>query len=105
MKLATTNDLNTVKQLCTKNEEKIENLQIHDSSLFIGQSYFGNDGSQNVLIFQAIYKTFKMSACLTKTIVEWESKWLSNENIEPSITVNHSFSPKLRWMNNSKVRA
>ena len=28
----------------TKNEEKTGKLQTYDSSLFIGQSYFGNDG-------------------------------------------------------------
>ena len=49
---------------------KIEKLRTYDSSPFIGQSYFGNDGSQNSLIFQSIYKTFKMSASLTDAIVE-----------------------------------
>ena len=33
-KLAISNDLNTVKQLATKNEEKIEKLQTFDSTLF-----------------------------------------------------------------------
>ena len=32
-------------------------LQIFDSSLFIGQIYFNNDGEQLYLIFQPIYKT------------------------------------------------
>ena len=39
-----------------------------------------------------------MSAGLTDTIVEWESKELSNEKIKFPIKANHSLSPKLRWM-------
>ena len=45
-----------------------------DSSLFIGQSYFNNDGSQHYLIFQPNYKTFTIFAGLPDTISEWESK-------------------------------
>ena len=70
-------------------------LQIDDSSFFIGRSDFGNDRSQNFLIFQPIYKTSKMRDGLTNTIVEWESKGFSNKKIEPLITGNHSLSPKL----------
>ena len=48
-------------------------------SLFIGQSYFINEGSQNFLIFQPILNTFTMPAGLTETIVAWESKGSLNE--------------------------
>ena len=54
-------------------------MQTYESRLFIGQNYFSNDGSQNFLIFQPIYNTFKLPAALTGTIIEWESKELSNE--------------------------
>ena len=40
---------------------------------------------------------------LTDTFVEWKSKGLSNEKINP-IKANHGLSPKLRWMNNSIMR-
>ena len=53
-KLASANNLNTVKQHATKNEEKIVKLKIYDSCLFNAQSYFGNDGSHNFLVFQSI---------------------------------------------------
>ena len=33
------------------------NLKITDSSLFIGQSCFNNDGSQSCLLFQLLYYT------------------------------------------------
>ena len=49
-----------IKPLATKAElkaeqDKIVKLQTYDSSLFIGQSYFSNDGAQLYLIFQPIY--------------------------------------------------
>ena len=36
---------------------------------------------------------------LPDTIVEWESKGLSNEKFKPNYTSNKSFSPKLVWYN------
>ena len=58
------------RTLATKAEQdKLEELQTYDSSLFIGQSHVGRDGSQSFLIFQPIYKTFKSPTGLTDTIV------------------------------------
>ena len=75
-----------IKALATKAElnteqNEIVKLQTYDLSLFIGQSYFNNDGSQNYLIFQPIYKTITTFSGLTDTISKWESKVLSNEKI------------------------
>ena len=47
-------------------------MHTHDSSLFIGQFFF-NDGSQNFLTFQP---------GPTETMVAWQSKGSSNENID-----------------------
>ena len=44
-----------------------------------------------------------MSTDFTDTILEWESKGLSNEKIKPLVTVNHSLQ-KLRWMNILAIR-
>ena len=49
-------------------------LKIFDSGCFIGQSYFVNNGSQNFLIFQPIYKTLATFSGLPTTISEWGSK-------------------------------
>ena len=79
-------------------------LQTNESSLFIGQSYFGNNGSQNFLIFQLINKTLTTFAGLPDTIVEWESTGLSNEKINPHFTEQIVvFPPKLVWKNNSRI--
>ena len=43
-----------------------------------------------------------MPAGLTDTIVEWESNGLPNETIRLPVTENHSFSPKIVSVNNSR---
>ena len=78
-------------------------LQTYESSIFIGQGYFINDELQNLLIFQPIFNTFTTQAVLTYTVIEHESKGLSNENIKPPITANQSLSTKITWVNNSKI--
>ena len=50
--LTTNIDFNTVSQRAIKNEEKIENLNIFDLSYFIGKNIFGDDGFQNMFIYQ-----------------------------------------------------
>ena len=60
---------NKTKHLLTENEFK--KLQTFDSSLFIGQSYFNNDGSQNYLIFPPIYKAITTFFGLPDTISGW----------------------------------
>ena len=44
-----------------------------------------------------------MPAGLTETIVAFQSKWLSNEKVQPGSTFYNSLSPELRW-HNSKIR-
>ena len=78
-------------------------MQIFDSSSFIGQSYFNNDGGQFYLIFQPIYKTITALSGLPDTISGCESKRLSNEKSLPPFTSNKSLSPKLVWMSNSRI--
>ena len=85
-------------------EKEFKKLQTFDSSLFIGQTYFNNDGSQNYLIFQPIYKTITAFSGLPDIMPKWKSKGLSNEKFMPSFTSNNSLSPKLVWMNNSRIR-
>ena len=64
-----------IKILAAKAELKAEQdkrvkLQTYYLSLFIGQSYFNNDGAQIYLIFQAIYKTVTTFSGLTYSISE-----------------------------------
>ena len=96
-----------IEKLATKTElkaeqDKLEKLQTYDSILFIGQSYFINDGSQNASIFQPIYNTFTMPAGFTDIIVEWESKGLWNE--KNNLPITELVFLQTLWMNNSKIR-
>ena len=72
-------------------QDKKVKLQTYDLHFFIDQSYFNNDGSQNYLIFQTIYKTITTFSVLTSTISEWESKGLSNEIFKPTYISNKVF--------------
>ena len=54
-----------VSTLATKAElkseqDKILNLQAFDSSYFRGKSHFEEDGTQNYLVFQPMYRYFLM---------------------------------------------
>ena len=51
-------------------KKKKEILKTFGLSPFITKSYFSNNGSQNFLIFELIYKVFTMPAGLRDTIVE-----------------------------------
>ena len=60
-RLASKSQVDIALDLVDKNKEK-KNIQEFDLSYFIGKSYFGNDGSQNYLIFYPIYNTFARKA-------------------------------------------
>ena len=74
-------------------------LKTFDSGYFIGKSHFEEDGTQNYLVFQPMGKYFKL---MTNTlyILSWQSKGLSNENIDPPTT---SLSPSINYVGN-KIR-
>ena len=84
-------------------QEKIVKHQAYDLSLFIGQSYFNNDGWQNCRVFQPFQKTIISFSYIPNTISEWKSKGLSNKNFSPPHTANNHLSPKLIW-NNSRIK-
>ena len=75
---------NKTKHLLVENE--LNKLKTFDSGYFIGKSHFEEDGTQNYLVFQPMGKYFKL---MTNTlyILSWQSKGLSNENIDPPNTI------------------
>ena len=66
------------------------------SSYFIGKGHFGEDGTQNYLVFQPMYRYFKM---ITNTdyLSLWKSKGLSSESIKPPITSDNGLTPALNY--------
>ena len=98
--------LSSLNKKITKNKSKhllVENelnkLKTFDSGYFIGKSHFEEDGTQNYLVFQPMSKYFQL---MTNTlyILSWQSKGLSNENIDPPTT---SLSPLIDYVGN-KIR-
>ena len=77
-------------------ENNIKKLQTFDSSYFRGKSHFEEDGVQNYLVFQPMYRYFKM---ITNTdyISSWKSKGLSAESIKPPATSDNSLTPALSY--------
>ena len=91
---------NKTKHLLVENE--LNKLKTFDSSYFIGNSHFEEDGTQNYLVFQPLNKDFKV---ITNTdyISSWKSKGLSAESIKPPTTSDNSLTPALSYYG-SKTR-
>ena len=90
---------NKPKHLLVKNE--LSELKTFDSGCFIGKSHFEEDGAQNYLVFQAMYRYFKM---ITNTdyISTQKSKELSAESIKPPTTSDNSPTPALSYYDTKK---
>ena len=53
------------------------------------KSHFEDDGTQNYLVFQTVYRYFKTVSANDTHILSWKSKGLSNESIKPPSTINN----------------
>ena len=75
-------------------------LKTSDSGYFIGKSHFEEDGTQNYLVFQSIYKYFKeiAGAGSGDYIYYWKSKGLTDENIKNPSTPNNFLNPSLKYL-------
>ena len=88
-----------------KYREKIKKFETFNVSYFLGKSFFDNDGSQNYLIFQPIYNTFRMKSGNTETVIAWKCKTLSDESSKPPTTTGNSLALKLKWIDDLKIAA
>ena len=59
---------------------------------FIGKSHFEEDGEQNYLVFQPIFRYFEIIAN-EKFISSWKSNGLSDETITHYATSDNSLTP------------
>ena len=89
---------NKLKHLIDENE--LKKLKTFDSSYFIGKSHFEEDGTQNYLVFQPMYRYFKRIAGVGSGdyIYYWKSKGLSDERINSIKTSNHSITQNVTIM-------
>ena len=91
------NTSNKSKHFLVGNEFK--KLNTFDLSYFIGKSHFEEDGTQNYLVFQPIYRYFKIIAGVGNGsyIYHWQSKGLSAERINSITASNYSVTPFLHY--------
>ena len=80
---------NELDHVLVKNE--LNKLKTFDFSYFIGKSHFEEDGVQNYVVFQPVYRYFKFINN-TNFISDWISKGLSSESIKPPTTSDNSLA-------------
>ena len=88
---------NKTKHVLAENE--LKKLKNFDLNYFIGKSHFEEDRRQNCLVLQPMYRYFKLNNNALYTL-SWQSKGLSNENINPPHT---RLSPLIDYVGN-KIR-
>ena len=88
---------NKTKHLLVENE--LKKLKTFDLSYCIGKSHFEEDGPQNYLVFQSIYRYFKAFSITQylEYVSAWKSKGLSSENIKAISTSDNSLNPTLSY--------
>ena len=69
------------------------------SSYFIGKSHFEEDGTQNYLVFQPIYRYFNGVSGVGSGnyVYSWKSKGFSDENITAPTTSDYKLNPELTF--------
>ena len=87
-------------------ENKLNKLKTFDLSYFFGNSHFEEDGTQNYLVFQPMYRYFKVFSITQylEYVSEWNSKRLSTKNIKAIPTSDNSLNPTLSYYD-TKIRA
>ena len=86
---------NKTKHLLVKSE--LKKLKTFDLRYFKGKCHFKEDGRQNYLVFQPMYRHFKNIAVVGSGnyIYFWRSKGLSDERINSITKPNYSITPEL----------
>ena len=77
-------------------ENELNKLETFDSGYFIGKSHFEEVSTQNYLVFQPMYRYFRLITN-TSNILSWKSKGFSNEKFNPP---NGNFSPSIDYVGN-----
>ena len=80
-------------------ENGLKNLKIFAPSDFRGKKYFEEDGAQHYLVFQPMYRYFKIIIDLGNgnSIYYWKYKRLSDERISSIKTSDYGITPKLNY--------
>ena len=78
----------------------MKKLQTFDSIHFRAKGHFEEDGSQNYLVIQPMYRYFKRVRGVGTGyyIYFWKSKWLSDKSITAPTTCDNSLNPQLSYL-------
>ena len=78
---------------------KLKKLKTCHSSYFKDKSHFEEEGTQNYLVFQPMYKYFKKIAGVGSGnyIYFLKSKGLSDERLDANTASNYSITPELSF--------
>ena len=88
---------NNTKHLLVENE--LKKLQKLDAAYFRGKSHFEEDGTQNYLVFQPIYRYFRriIGVGSSNYIYFWKSIGLSDERLNSNTASNYKTTPELSY--------
>ena len=75
-------------------KSELDEVKTFDFAYLIGKSHFEEDGVQNYLVLQPVYRYFKFFSN-TNFISEWISKGLFSERIKLPTTSNNSLAPEI----------
>ena len=80
-------------------KNKIKKLQAFDSCYFRSKSHFEEGGTQNYLVFQPLFKYFKVNSIINVTdyVLSWQSKGLSSEIFKVISMSNNSLTPAINY--------
>ena len=81
-------------------EKELKKAQTLDSIYFREKSYFEGDGTQSYLVFQPMYRYFKIASGISSgnCIYFWKSKGLSDKNITAPNISDCSLNPQLIYL-------
>ena len=80
-------------------ENQLKKLQKFDAAYFRGKSHFEEDGTQNYLVFQPMYRHFKRISGVSSGnyIYFSKSKGLSDERLDSITASNYKITPELSF--------
>ena len=86
-------------------KNNVKKLQTFDSSYFKGKNYFDEDGTQNYLVFQPLFRYSKVSSLINVIdyVLSWQPKGLSSKSINAISASNNSLTPSIGYYG-TKIR-
>ena len=80
-------------------ENELKKLPELDAAYFIGKSHFEEDGTQNYLVFQPIYRYFRrtIGTASGNYVYFWKSIGLSDERFNSNTASNYKITPELSY--------